>query len=295
MKSKKKRSLSSDLIETLLGDVGPDEKPAKAQSPSDKTDILVSGPSDTDDTAPFSPDDFAQNDENTVSVVRSVQGSVEKKESEGTAVGSPVVRKGTGDRADTESYLIQAENLRVAQTRVRDLENEVDRLRQHNEELGSAGELLSDKVDELQSALSRLKSENRDLKESNQLELEVMKENLKFKDKSKEKLTTKIEELEHRLSNDLRRIRVRERELENRLELAKMESATLVRTKDEIILDLKRKIDHQKMESDNYKNKCLELNDQINEHQEQFRRTVRALRLALANLEGGKSGKTGSG
>ena len=59
----------------------------------------------------------------------------------------------------------------------------------------------------------------------------------------------------------------------------------MLRNKDDIILDLKRRIDQLTTETDNYRNRGLELHKQIESHQERFRRTVRALRLALTMLE----------
>jgi predicted nucleic acid-binding Zn-ribbon protein len=97
----------------------------------------------------------------------------------------------------------------------------------------------------------------------------------------------KIEEFETRLSSNLQKIRVRERELENRLELMKMESSAVVRSKDEMILEMKRQIDQMGHELENYRQKGQELNRQIDEKQETLRRTVKALRLALTLLEGG--------
>jgi hypothetical protein len=44
-------------------------------------------------------------------------------------------------------------------------------------------------------------------------------------------------------------------------------------------------VDQLTAESEGYRQKCHELNKQIDAHQDQFRRTVRALRLALSNLE----------
>ena len=113
----------------------------------------------------------------------------------------------------------------------------------------------------------------------------MFKEALQQKDGEKIKLRNKVEELENRLSQDMRRIRVRERELENRLELARLEKTALVRTKDESILELKRKIDNLESELETYRNKIVELHGRIESNQEQFGRTVRALRLALTNLE----------
>ena len=64
-----------------------------------------------------------------------------------------------------------------------------------------------------------------------------------------------------------------------------MEKNALVRAKDETILELKRKIEHFESEVENYKSKVVELNERLEANQEQFSRTVRALRLALTNLE----------
>ncbi|NJL25113.1 MAG: hypothetical protein HC902_08015 [Calothrix sp. SM1_5_4] len=96
----------------------------------------------------------------------------------------------------------------------------------------------------------------------------------------------KNEELELRISTNIQKIRVRERELENRLELMKMENAALIRSKDELILELKRQIDQLNLELNNYRAKNQELNRLTTDKQEMLRRTVKALRLALSMLEG---------
>jgi predicted nucleic acid-binding Zn-ribbon protein len=113
----------------------------------------------------------------------------------------------------------------------------------------------------------------------------IVKGTLQYKETEVGRARQKIEELEARLKSDFKKIRVRERELENRLELVKAEKTALLRAKDENILELKRKIDHLQSELDNYRGKVLELNKTIDANQEQFKRTVRALRLALSNLE----------
>ena len=65
-----------------------------------------------------------------------------------------------------------------------------------------------------------------------------------------------------------------------------MESATLVSTKDKMILDLKRQIDQLTHEHDYAKTKTQELFNQYKDKQETQRRVVRALRIALTILEG---------
>ncbi len=179
----------------------------------------------------------------------------------------------------------QAETLKYAQKRINELERDLENIRRSGEILTAANELSKAQVESLFSKIQVLEKVNFELRQANENELQMFKEALQQKDGEKIKLRNKVEELENRLSQDMRRIRVRERELENRLELARLEKTALVRTKDESILELKRKIDNLESELETYRNKIVELHGRIESNQEQFGRTVRALRLALANLE----------
>ncbi|MBO9665600.1 MAG: hypothetical protein J7501_02155 [Bdellovibrio sp.] len=184
-----------------------------------------------------------------------------------------------------DASLAQAENLKIAQQRILELEREVESLRAENEELASAGEIIRTRTDELGIRITSLEKEKVEIQESAQSEMLILKGNLQYKENEVAKARIKVDELETRLKSDFKKIRVRERELENRLELLRAEKAALVRSKDEYILDQKRKIDQLSQELDNYRKKCLELNKTIEGNQDQFKRTERALRLALSNLE----------
>ncbi len=188
---------------------------------------------------------------------------------------------------NTETALSQSENLRVAQNRIFDLEQEIERLRRENEQLAAAGETIRKRTNEL-IADNDFKTRKLDeLQERLSSEKEILEASLKAKDRELKEIRMKIEEYEMRLSTNLQKIRVRERELENRLEIVKLESTALVRNKDEIILDLKRQIDQFTSDLENYRAKGQDLNKQIVDKQEMLRRTVKALRLALTMLEGG--------
>jgi hypothetical protein len=187
--------------------------------------------------------------------------------------------------ASSDANLAQAESLKLAQWKISELEKEVEKYRQENEELASAGEIIRNRYEELNSRFFALEKEKQEISDSFQNELIIVKGTLQHKESETAKARLKIEELETRLKSDFKKIRVRERELENRLELVKAEKTALLRAKDENILELKRKIDHIQSELDNYRSKVSELNKEIGFNQEQFKRTVRALRLALSNLE----------
>ncbi|MGZ3779272.1 MAG: hypothetical protein ACXVCY_01475 [Pseudobdellovibrionaceae bacterium] len=184
-----------------------------------------------------------------------------------------------------DASLAQAENLKLAQQRILELEKEVETLRSENEELASAGEIIRGRTDELSVRITALEKEKVEIQESAQSEILILKGNLQYKENEGAKARLKVDELETRLKSDFKKIRVRERELENRLELLRAEKSALVRSKDEYILEQKRKIDQLSQELDNYRKKCLELNKTIEANQDQVKRTERALRLALTNLE----------
>ncbi len=190
----------------------------------------------------------------------------------------------------TEMQMLQAEHLRLAQSRILELEREVEHLRQENELLASAGEIAKNRAEELSDKFHEVERNKIDALDHAKMEMNIYRENAGEKDRELTRLRHKIEDLETRLAKDLKKIRVRERELENRLELAKMEKTALIRAKDDAILDLKNKLDHLHSELENYKHRCAELGQKIDGQNDQLGRTVRALRLALTHLEANDSG-----
>lgn len=185
----------------------------------------------------------------------------------------------------SDSNLAHAENLRIAQEKILDLEKDNEKLRSQNEELIAASEIVKERADLLTGQLHEFKADRDSLEQSFKNETGILKSQIMRKDAEIVKASMKIEELESRMKFDLKKIRVRERELENRLELIRAEKNALVKTKDEQILDVRRKLDQVQLEVESYRQKCVELNKVIDTNQESFKRTTRALRLAMANLE----------
>lgn len=184
-----------------------------------------------------------------------------------------------------DASLAQAESLRIAQNRILDLEKEIERLRQENDEILTASEIIKNKSEELTIKVSNLEKENQELKSEFKNENSILKGSLVFKDSENAKLQDKIDELELRVKNDFKKIRIRERELENRLELMRVEKQAVIKSKDELLLELQRKNDISKSELETYRNKVQELNKTIESYQNQIKITVRTLRLALSHVE----------
>lgn len=186
---------------------------------------------------------------------------------------------------NSDSQLAQTENLRIAQEKILELENENEKLRLQNEELIAASEIVKERADLLTTQVHEFKNDRDSLEQSFKNEMQLVRNQFHRKDNELQKAQMKIDELDSRLKFDMKKIRIRERELENRLELIRAEKNALVKSKDEQILDLRRKMDQVQLEVESYRQKCVELNKALDVNQDSFKRTTRALRLAMANLE----------
>lgn len=182
-------------------------------------------------------------------------------------------------------HLQQSHVLSLAQDRIVELEKALESLRRENESLHAAVEIAQSKSSELYDKLQRAERLLQEQRQNSEQELGLFRESLLLKDQENNKLRLKVQELDSRLAQDLKKIRVRERELENRLELSRVEKAALLRAKDEHLLDLQRKNDALKAEHESGQLKVTELQSKIEVHHDQFARTIRALRLALTQLE----------
>lgn len=188
--------------------------------------------------------------------------------------------------SSAEAALRQSENLRVAQKRISDLENELERVRRENESLRSAGETLRRRMDELQASAETAELNTQEAKKIAEEERKVLKGQIQSRDREISEMKGRIDDAENRLESNFRKIRVRERDLEHRIEIIKAESQSIAASKDRMILELKRQIDQISSELAHSKAQLQETFGQFKEKQETARRAVRALRIALTVLEG---------
>lgn len=298
MSAKKNKALAAKLIDDLLGKEDGEnstaqgsaaQAPKKSPAESDegdatfeidtgsKSEIHATAKDDKSEHTYRLPEDSSHRSKKS-----SGKTQAEVKPSVGRFSPARVAVSGN----PTEAILTQSENLRIAQQRILELEQELQRLRSDSEELAAAGETMRRKADEMTARAENLSSKYENLRSTSEEERDLLSKALDAKSRELEKVRTKLDEMDGRLSNNIQKIRVRERELENRLELVKMEGTALIRNKDEIILDLKRQIDQMNLELDNFRSKGQELNRQLGDKQELLRRTVKALRIALSMLEG---------
>jgi hypothetical protein len=184
-----------------------------------------------------------------------------------------------------EAAIKQSEFLRIAQGKVKNLEKQADELKSENETLSAAAIILQKKYDQLAHKLDTIKMDQKAQIDNYKDEI-VLKDRInKELENEKEQLQRKNDEFSSLMSEKIHHVRVRERELENRLEILQHEGDVVITNKDEVILDLKKQMDQLHYEMDSYKSQARELNQQIQNQKEQIRRSTKALRLALTLLE----------
>ena len=181
--------------------------------------------------------------------------------------------------------LNQSENLRIAQERNKELEKEIERLRVENERLFDIENHLS-QLDSIRDKYAHLQRIYTDNEEQFSKETKKLNDTIYNQQKKITELKDHNKSLQDRLSNNIHQIRVRERELENRLELVKNDSHVLIREKDQYILDLKRQIDRIKMDLDRQKERFNEVKQELEHFRGQSRRALRSLNASLDILRG---------
>ena len=179
-----------------------------------------------------------------------------------------------------------AEAISVAQARITELEKERDTLRDEIEKLLVTSEALQRTSQELKAQNENLEKKQKDKIEVLEEEKMVLKNRLGAREKELLEVKKINEEMDSRFQNDLKKIRVREREYENKNMILKAESSAVSRSKDEMILDLKKKLDQLQFETDNFKGKVSDSESYIEQLKDRQSRTVKALRVALNILEG---------
>ncbi|MCB9072061.1 MAG: hypothetical protein H6623_00445 [Bdellovibrionaceae bacterium] len=185
-----------------------------------------------------------------------------------------------------DGLLKQSEHLRVAQEKINDLENELEVLRKENDELLSAADTFKVLSEDYYAQLERVKVEFVEVRETLNQEMKILKDSLHEKERQNNELKQANSDLKAKVESNFKAIRKRERDLEYRLELAKVEEAALLKSKDRMILELRRRTDKLEQEMEAYRDKNKEHYQKLQEQQQTVRAVVRALRIALTRLEG---------
>lgn len=123
--------------------------------------------------------------------------------------------------------------------------------------------------------------------EVDQLRFEVKSkiDRIKFLEDRLNDSAQQYEKLKERVRLDIRKIRVREKELESKLEILKKDSETLISARENKILELKRKIDLLEFNYDTLQDKNELEKENVRKSYEKIERIHKVLKLALGIIE----------
>ncbi len=206
----------------------------------------------------------------------------------------PLTSESTNDVEALKKYLMMKEQdnavltvqLDYAKQELAKAENTIKRTSLLNED-------LNHQLEQLKSRLANFEHEKQHANRSLETEIEQLRIDLKSKiDRIRlleEKLTDSAEQyekLKDRVRMDIRKIRVREKELESKLEILKKDSETLIVARENKILELKRKIDLLEFNYDTVLDKNETEKQNVKNSEEKMMRVLKVLKLAIGVIEG---------
>ena len=182
--------------------------------------------------------------------------------------------------------LMQSESLKISQEKINNLEDELLFLREKNESLLSAADLLKEQNQELKIKAEESEKKIGEEKIDFEHEKEILLSALSSAKEQIEKLKKEKKELDSKLSNYSYSLSHRENSLEGRIEILKMENSVLQREKDKKIIELRKSVEKNKRNLEAIQKQNQELRDLNEDLQRRSHRAVSALRATIFNLEG---------
>lgn len=185
----------------------------------------------------------------------------------------------------------QNELLRL-QTIIRQLREEREELLENINTLESDKKVLDRdnlgfraEVDELKIELGIIRKRHREELEEIKYKNRISEEKKLLAQEKSKKLDRELSRLQQRIHIDLNKVRQREKELESKLELAKIDSDSQVKARDQKIIELKRKIDQLEFNMENVAMKEQQSRTEKIRTEERLSRIMKTLRGSIELLE----------
>jgi chromosome segregation ATPase len=178
------------------------------------------------------------------------------------------------------------EQQRQYQTILKTLSTQVEQLTVRNREMLT-------ELEGIKRREENLRNETLALKDRHQKEILLLRNDYEEKlrksgnyEAQMQDLATNREEWRQKVKEDLKRIRLKERELENKYELLKRDTQALLDSKDKHVLELKKKNDALELELESLEERLRKGNTILGAIDSKKRRLIETLKLAVSLLEG---------
>ncbi|MBI1860495.1 MAG: hypothetical protein HYR96_06220 [Deltaproteobacteria bacterium] len=207
----------------------------------------------------------------------------------------------SGDKGfTTEEASVLKKYLALREAEVEDLRESLKQYQEHFQKVTSDVALLTEKNHELarecESRRRAAEFAKSDLtKARGELEAKMVAMATEFEERQRahigiehtlEDLERKKNEWKGAIAEDLRRIRLKEKEIETKHEMLKRDSQVLLDSKDRQLLDLKRKCDALELEMETMEERVRTLSTQLTNVDARKKRLLETLKLAMSLIEG---------
>jgi hypothetical protein len=212
------------------------------------------------------------------------------------AVGDAVVPGGAVQSPDVETlkkYLtLREQDVAVLSTQLKTVKEQVLSMERILQEERAKNADLSHQNDVQRKKLEDFDREKMNYAEGIKAELDELRYQMKAKNEKARVLENQVrdaadetEKLKDRVKADIRKIRVREKELENKLEILKKDSEALVSSRENKIIELKRKIDLLEFNMDLLQDQYTREKEKTNKLKDRISRAAQVVRVAGGLLD----------
>ncbi len=174
----------------------------------------------------------------------------------------------------------------------RQYQNVLLKLKRSQEDLNRINLELQRDLDTAKSNESLLKKEAHTLREKHESEIAILKNDFEQQKLQSGSFEEQLAELSRqktvwkdKISDDLKKIKLKEKELENKYELLKKDTETLLDSKDQQILEFRKKNDALELELESLEERLLNEHAILNSIESKKRRLIETLKLAISLLE----------
>ena len=179
--------------------------------------------------------------------------------------------------ATTEKSELQKENRRLTTT----LSTAEDQVREFKQ--AAEDNLLN--IKHLEDKCKELEQQKMQDSETQQFDLKNAQEKIKHLEADLERSAEKYENLKVRVRKDIGQIKLREKELEAKLEMVRKDSSTLLGARDEQMLEMQRKIDALGFDVDQIQDSRVQAEAYSEKLATKLARAARAIHVALSMIE----------
>ena len=166
-----------------------------------------------------------------------------------------------------------------------DLLSQITKVEDKNEVLRRDQLDMKSELDEKKIELSIVKKRHEKQVEELKYHLDVSNDRREVLEEKNKQFEKEYEHLNRKIKVDLNKVRSRERDLENKLEMLRADAELQIRNRDQKILELKRKIDTLQFDVESIQVQERKVASNSHQLEDKMQKVIRTLRRAIGDLE----------